>query len=93
MLFFKSGKADFFLGTSAFDQKAGAKVLLFFDMTKFLYVFFAFFIFYIKKSRLVSSSLSRANSSYMYQNYVLVVSTRSSSALPTANAEEFYAFA
>jgi hypothetical protein len=48
MLFFKSGKADFFLGTSAFDQKAGAKVLLFFEIRKYFALFLQKIFIYAK---------------------------------------------
>ena len=44
MLYFKSGfLTDFFFGTSAIDQKAGAKVLLFFYIAKYFCTFFCIY--------------------------------------------------
>ena len=48
MLFFQKRQGRFFLGTSAFDQKAGAKVLLFFEIRKYFALFLQKIFIYAK---------------------------------------------
>ena len=46
--FFQKRQGRFFLGTSAFDQKAGAKVLLFFEIRKYFALFLQKIFIYAK---------------------------------------------